>query len=146
MLITPHALTGATIAVLIPNPVLALPLAVGSHFVLDSIPHWQEIFYPYKVTWKTWVRIPIDAILAGTLVYFITQAHPAQQNLIIFSTLFALLPDVDSIACVWKPSLKVKLFKKFYDWHCKIQRETPSYWGMVTQVLLIILCLLITLR
>jgi hypothetical protein len=35
-----HALTGAVIALSIQRPVLALPLAFLSHFVLDAVPHF----------------------------------------------------------------------------------------------------------
>lgn len=48
MLITPHALTGAAITVLVPNPLVSVPLAIGSHFVLDMIPHWQETLYSWQ--------------------------------------------------------------------------------------------------
>lgn len=36
---TSHAVTGASIAVVVREPVLALPLALASHFVLDALPH-----------------------------------------------------------------------------------------------------------
>ena len=39
MLYTPHFLTGAAIVKLVPNPVIGLPLALLSHFVLDMMPH-----------------------------------------------------------------------------------------------------------
>lgn len=34
-----HTITGATIGALIQNPVIALPIALISHLVLDIIPH-----------------------------------------------------------------------------------------------------------
>lgn len=39
MLYTPHFLTGAAIARVVPNPYIALPLAVLSHILLDLTPH-----------------------------------------------------------------------------------------------------------
>lgn len=145
MLITPHAVTGATIAVLVPHPFLALPLAVASHFVLDSMPHWQEIVYPYDVTWKTWLRIPIDIVVAVTLVTLIIQTHPGQAPLIVLSTLAAIAPDADTLLIIWKKPHKIRWLKKFFDWHNKIQWETKSFWGVVTQVLLCELFLALTL-
>lgn len=35
-----HAITGSVIAVSITNPVIGLPLAFASHFILDSLPHF----------------------------------------------------------------------------------------------------------
>lgn len=40
MTATNHALTGALIGLTAANPLLAVPLAFASHFVLDAIPHF----------------------------------------------------------------------------------------------------------
>lgn len=40
MTLTNHALAGAAIGLLIPNPWVAIPLAVASHAVLDALPHF----------------------------------------------------------------------------------------------------------
>lgn len=40
MTATNHALTGAFIGLVVSEPVLALPLAFASHFVMDAIPHF----------------------------------------------------------------------------------------------------------
>src|SRR5437763_12294427 len=36
-----HALTGALIGFTISEPLLAVPVAVGSHFICDMIPHYD---------------------------------------------------------------------------------------------------------
>lgn len=41
MLETPHVLIGAAIATKVGNPFLAIPLAFASHFVLETVPHWN---------------------------------------------------------------------------------------------------------
>lgn len=146
MLITPHALAGATIVVLIPNPVIAIPIAVGSHFILDSIPHWQETFYPYKATYKTWIRIPIDLTLAVILVSIITIHHPDITNLIWIGAFAANAPDLDSIASIRPISLRNKVFKTYYNWHCVIQRETVSFKGILTQLVFVVGSLILTLK
>jgi len=38
---TPHVVVAAAIAVNVANPALAIPLALGSHFVLEKVPHWN---------------------------------------------------------------------------------------------------------
>ncbi|QQG43313.1 MAG: hypothetical protein HYW45_03900 [Candidatus Daviesbacteria bacterium] len=146
MLTTPHSLVGATIAVLVPNPALSIPLAIGSHFILDSIPHWQEILYPYKITYKTWIRLPIDITLAVFLVNIISTHSQITANTVWLTAFAANIPDFDSIGMIWKPSLKNKLFKGYYDWHCAIQRETSSFWGVATQVIISLGSLSISLR
>ncbi len=146
MLTTPHSLVGATIAVVVPSPVLSIPLALGSHFVLDMIPHWQEILHPYKVTYKTWIRIPIDLGVAIFLVNIIANHHLGIANAIWINAFMANLPDFDSIGFIWSLPLKNKLFKGFFDWHLAIQRETSSFWGIMNQLVLSGGCLFISLR
>lgn len=45
MLELPHTLVGAAIATRIPNPLISLPLALLSHFLLDFVPHWNPSLY-----------------------------------------------------------------------------------------------------
>lgn len=43
MTATNHALSGALIAATIPNPLIGLPLALISHFILDALPHFGNV-------------------------------------------------------------------------------------------------------
>jgi hypothetical protein len=45
MTATNHALSGALIGLAITQPMVALPLALASHFVLDAVPHFGIKFY-----------------------------------------------------------------------------------------------------
>ncbi|MFH0936810.1 MAG: hypothetical protein V1808_00775 [Candidatus Daviesbacteria bacterium] len=145
MLITPHAATGAAIAVLLPNPVISIPLAIASHFVLDMVPHWQETLYPYKPNKVTWIRIPIDLSLAVVLVYLVTQFHPNIAFVIWLTAFISNIPDFDSIASLIPELFRSRLFKNYWDWHAKIQRETGSYLGLVSQVIITLVGLIISL-
>lgn len=145
MLTTPHSLTGATIAVLSPNPFLAIPLAVGSHFILDSIPHWQETLYPYKPNKLTWVRIPIDLALSLLLVGLIASAHPDRGTLVWLGALGANIPDLDSVVILIPGLQGWKIIKNYWDWHCRIQKETASLRGVIPQLILSAICLWISL-
>jgi len=55
MTATNHALTGAAIALSVKSPVLAIPLAFISHFLLDAIPHYN----PPKINKRTFVNFTI---------------------------------------------------------------------------------------
>lgn len=144
MLTTPHAVTGAAIATLVPNPVVAIPLAILSHYALDTVPHWQETLAPYTPTTKTWIRIPIDIALSLTLVYLIARHHPAQIGVIWASAIAANVPDLDSLLVLTPALLQKGIIKKYWDWHCNIQNETSSWFGVVTQLIVISLGLLIS--
>lgn len=146
MLITPHALTGAAIGVLVPNPIVSIPIVIGSHFILDMVPHWQETLYPYKPNKFTWVRVPLDLFLALSLIYLIVQVHPAISSLIWVSAFSATIPDLDSLVSLSPNFLKNKAIKAYWDWHNQIQKETSSLLGLLPQLLWSLLCLFIGLR
>jgi membrane-bound metal-dependent hydrolase YbcI (DUF457 family) len=41
MTATGHAIIGVAIAATIPNPFIAVPIAIGSHILADIFPHWD---------------------------------------------------------------------------------------------------------
>ncbi len=140
MLTTPHAVVGAAIGALIPSPWLAVPVAVGSHFVLDSIPHWQETLAPYNPTRRTYVRIIFDLMLAGLLVGLMASWQPDRIAAVWLGAAAANAPDLDTLT-VLLPSLRRGPVQRFWDWHCRIQRETSQLAGVYTQLATIALCL-----
>ncbi len=57
MTLTTHAITGAAVASLLPaNPLLSFAAGVASHYLLDTIPHWQ-----YKLLSETKGGSDMDA-------------------------------------------------------------------------------------
>jgi hypothetical protein len=141
MLLTPHIVVGATIAILYPHPFVAMPVSFASHYILDMVPHWQETMYPYKPHLGTWLRIPIDIGLSILLVYIITHYFPQHAVLITVCALLAVLPDLDALfifnrACLRKGTWS----RKLWDFDCKIQNETKSWLGVLTQVVVILGC------
>jgi hypothetical protein len=133
MLTTPHAVTGATLGAFLPVP-FAIPAAIASHYILDSIPHWQETLAPYTPTKKTYIRIPLDIALAIGLTLLIAHWHQEKAGGIWMSAVSANLPDLDTIV-ILVPRLKRRWLRSYWDWHCKIQRETGSGYGVLTQLL-----------
>lgn len=82
MTATNHYLSGVLIASLSPKPLIALPLAFISHFILDTLPHFGDENYRQKLpkfykVWRTdfailmalviWTffNLPLWFILAG---------------------------------------------------------------------------------
>src|SRR5215831_4343927 len=104
MLLTPHAIVGAVIGVCLKHPLKVIPVAILSHFLLDTIPHWQETLAPYRPGLATWVRLPLDALLALCGVAWIIRRSQqrggkALAASAIVGTLAGLAPDVDALAC-----------------------------------------------
>lgn len=136
MLTTPHTAAGIAIGAIIPNPLVVAPIAVASHFLLDMVPHWQETLAPYTPTKKTYIRAPIDIGLAVSITLLAVHWQPQNAASIWTGAVFANVPDLDSIVVI-VPSLKKGIIQRYWDWHCKIQRETSSLWGLAPQLALI---------
>lgn len=136
MITTPHAVTGAAIGAITGQWWLTVPLAILSHYTLDTIPHWQETLPPYTPTRRTWTRIPIDLALAGTLVTLLTLWWPERAGTIWLGAIMGNLPDAD-VLLILKPQWKRGWLAREYAWHCRIQRETASWWGLVPQVAMV---------
>jgi hypothetical protein len=150
MLITPHAVVGAAIGVRLKHPLKVIPVAMASHFLLDTVPHWQETLAPYRPTGATWIRIPIDACLAVLGVAWIARQGKKRQrglaSAAVVGALAGTLPDLDSLACANPLLLRNGFLKRYFFWHCGIQEETPEGWGVVTQIAVSLAALAVALR
>lgn len=129
-----HALTGAVIGLSVSNPLVALPLAFLSHFVLDAIPHFdpegsdESLF---RTSTFSYLLI-FDAILCSLLVLFLFVAVPGDWLRASTCAFLGASPDL-----FWIPNyLRVIMGGKsrrsnnwFMRFHAKVQWMTgPKYW------------------
>lgn len=147
MLETPHVIVGATIATKIPNPLISIPLAFASHFVLDRIPHWNphlntEIKKYGAVTKLTRNIVILDVVAAlASGIYIANLAMPdaAHAMTILFASFAAVLPDVIEgpyFFLKWKTDF----IEKWIKFQKAIQVDAPIKLGLATQALTIIAC------
>jgi hypothetical protein len=140
MLVTPHAVVGATIGALIPARRVALPAALTSHFLLDIVPHWQETLPPYTPHRGTWFRVPVDLTLASLLTWWIA-GRGEDRGRVWWSALAGVTPDLDFLWFLAPDSFgRMRVFQGYVSWHSEIQRETSRLWGLVPQLAVIALC------
>lgn len=103
MLLAPHILTGAAIAAQFSNPFVGMLFAFLSHFVLDSIPHWEYSIKPLKQIKTRGVlyvrpilyRVLLDMTI-GFVVVILVMALSGKHislDIGIFGGFFAALPD-----------------------------------------------------
>lgn len=93
MTATAHALVAGAIYRAIPNPVLSVPLAFASHFIMDAVPHW-DIGTSWRTRSKkmTGVFAISETVLGITLAYFLFAGKG--DGIQLFSTIIASeLPD-----------------------------------------------------
>lgn len=146
MLETPHVALGLAIATAIPNPYISIPLAFTSHFILDMVPHWNPHFYsetknfgkPSK--FSTTIAV-IDELAAIALTLSIAYSILPDLNSAIVAMMcsFAsVLPDQIKFPFFFFKQMRYGIIKKWTEWERSIQVEVGPFWGILTQVLVVL--------
>ncbi len=93
MTATNHALTGALLGLIIGQPLIALPVALLSHFVCDAIPHYgNDAVKLWSNNFKN--MLVVDASLCVLLVAVLAYHQPTHWLLASFCALLATSPDL----------------------------------------------------
>lgn len=150
MLETPHVVVGAAIAVKIGNPWLAIPLAFGSHFLLEKVPHWNPHLNTEKKTfgWPTkqsTMIVVADVIASVALGGFIaSRALPdsAMAMTILASSFAAVLPDVVEGPYFFLNMKSKFITEKWIPFQKSLQNDTAPLPGLATQLVTIVLALI----
>lgn len=142
-----HAMTGAIIGLSIANPVVAVPVAIASHFLLDSLPHYADDDN-IPINSRTFVlQLLADAALCGLLVLVIFLRLPDTWLLPSATAFAAASPDFLSVARFTRGIRYGNTSKdsKFAirRFHTRIQNESPKAWPV--EVLWALACMYILL-
>jgi hypothetical protein len=133
MTATNHYLVGVASAVLLKNPLVVLPVAFASHFVLDLLPHFGLGFDKE--------RGKILIITAGIDIVFLILAISMTVNKYptwyICSGIVAYMPDLAWIYRFIFPekfgSLSPGPENKFNAWHSRLQKY-ERWWGAFIEI------------
>lgn len=94
-----HIITGALVATVVTQPVVAIPLAFLSHFVLDALPHYgHEHDDRYWLTSGYTRVLVVDMLIILTTIFAIWHFRPENWGLMIICGIAAVLPDA-----LWVP-------------------------------------------
>jgi hypothetical protein len=121
MLVTNHVLSGALIGAAVRRPAAAFLLGVGSHFVLDAVPHWGK--------WRDqrhFLSVAVPDGLAGlaAMAAFTAAAPRGRRAAVAAGMLGAALPDIDKPSRIW---LGFSPWPAAVDhFHACIQDEAPD--------------------
>jgi len=131
-----HAVTGAVVALVVKEPLLALPIALLSHFAIDCLPHWD-----YKIPKHLKRRhliIAADLVLSILLTVALAMIAGDLAWLVLACSFLAILPDAMWLSyIIWgKPSphdsnTPLHLLRRF---HFKIQWSETAH-GAVVEML-----------
>ncbi len=149
MTVTSHALIGTVIAAKIGNPALGIPLAIASHFIADAVPHWDTATNgngKFKLTRSVFYNSIADIILGFILSYLLIFFLFPQTNLLyaLLLIIMAQLPDYLT-APYYFFAIKNPLFKGMYKFQKIFDRKLDKPWGIVTQVISVLLVIFLGL-
>jgi len=146
MLEASHAIIGASLAKLIPNPYIGLPLSLFSHFLGDLFPHWD---FNTRKKWGKVSKLKLitisltDAGFGFFIGYMLFFSHVPLWYL--FSMMFtAQLPD-------WLESPYFVFNWKFPPFSLIKKLQSQLHWkldyplGLITQIIAVLLILFLTL-
>jgi len=142
---TPHVIIGAAIASKIPNPLLSIPLAFGSHFLLDLSPHWNPHLYKEtkkygKPSKKSTLIVVADALVSLAVGgFFAYQKMPDIRSavIILLACFAAVLPDLIEAPFFFLKK-RSPAIKKWIVFHRSMQFNTSLVPGIISQIALII--------
>jgi hypothetical protein len=149
MLETPHVFVGAVIATKFPNPLIAIPLAFASHFVLEMVPHWNphlnsETEKFGQPTRRSTVITAVDSTLAlasGSFIAYQALPNLGQAALILACSFASVLPDVMEGPYFFL-KMRTNWIKKWIAFQKSIQSDTTPFWGFISQTLIIVAAIL----
>lgn len=145
MLETPHVAVAAAIATKIPNPYIAIPLALASHFVLDRIPHWNPHFYtemkkhgkPTKDSTMIAVADSFMALGLGLIVAGRALPNTTQFLIIVIACFASVAPDQIKAPFFFFKDLRKGWLKKWVTFERSLQVDAPFWPGVATQITVI---------
>lgn len=149
MLETPHVVVGAAIATKVVNPLLAIPLSLGSHFLLEKIPHWnphlntETIKYgaPTAQSTRIVVADATTALVFGSFIAYRALPNIPYALTILACCLAAALPDLVE-APYFFLHMRSEAIKKWIKFQKSIQVDAPISWGFIAQLVVIVVAVL----
>lgn len=152
---TAHTLVAGAIAAKIGNPALALPLSFASHFILDSIPHWD-----FGTNWRKRTKFATGAFaivdtVVGLSLAWIIFAPKVQPLLLAGCLLLSVIPDW--LEAPWYiffananhkgPKANAGLFEKMFYGVYKLTNKAHTRgtfpWGVISQIATVTFFLLV---
>jgi hypothetical protein len=96
---TNHALTGTIIGLAITVPIVAIPLAFASHYVLDALPHFGSGKSQRQTLRSAWFRyyLILEAFICFSIVMLLAVIQPFNWFLAAVCAFAAAAPDLFSI-------------------------------------------------
>ena len=145
MTATGHAIIGTVIAARIPDPFIAIPLALLSHLAADATPHWDTGTNWKKKQWKTtFIQSFIDVCLSIIIPFFLTIWLFPQTNFIYLYSMVFLAQFFDwATAPYFFFNMKFPPFSWAYNIQVPVDNRLDKPWGIIIQASILLTLLLV---
>ncbi len=138
---TPHVVVGAAIATKIPNPLISIPLAFASHFILEQVPHWNphlntEVKRFGRPTRQSTAIVALDVACSILIGFFIaSQVLPDMGHAIsiLLACFASALPDIIEGPYFFL-GIRSKIIKRWIAFQKSLQADTDLIPGLLTQL------------
>ncbi len=142
-------LAGAALATSIHQPILLAFSAMGLHYLLDVLPHWEYEFLTARK--KSIYKIVLDIGAGLAILFFVIQrAGPTEQLLMLWGGFFGIVPDGFSAIYFFsqgKYFRRQMRFHTFWHWLIVPEKTHPPRWlGLATEALVVAVSLFLLLR
>lgn len=121
MILSTHALVGATLGKEIDNPFILIPAAIVVHFFLDTFRHGE--YLDRNSTFKqVWWKAAVDIALAICVIALFIHIHrfnALRIKSILFGVFFSLFPDLLTLI-YWKTNSR--LLERLSRFHNRIHK------------------------
>jgi len=140
MIISAHLISGGVVGEAIGNPLLAFLIGIIIHFLLDAVPHFDNVLEKGRWTFKQVIFTSLDLLLALVL-FFILKPAISFSSPFWWGALGGLFPDLIHNVPFWrKQVLATKWGGAYARLHDRINNETKNiFWGFFTQAITITL-------
>lgn len=143
MTATGHAILGTVIAAKVGNPALAIPLAIASHVIADSFPHWDTGTNGTKKDRnKIFVNTFFDVMIGFILSFLIIVFLFPETNLIYAFLIIIFAQSFDWVMALYY-FFDIKYFKWSYTLQKKFDNCLDKPWGIIGQASVILLIILL---
>jgi len=145
MTATGHAVIGTVIAAKIGNPALAIPIAIVSHIIADTIPHWDPATNrKAKGIERVKKEAIADVILGFILGYLLIQFVFPQTNIFYAFTIIIAAQLLDwATAPYYFLKIKFAPFIWSYRFQKSIEHKLDAPWGIINQVAVLALLVIL---
>ncbi|MFA6963455.1 MAG: hypothetical protein WC227_01935 [Patescibacteria group bacterium] len=136
MITTVHVISGGLLGESIGDPFLAFAAGIILHFILDAIPHFDNLLEDGEWTWKQWVFTSADLLLMTSLLIFL-KPELSLSSPFLWGAFGGLLPDILDNVPFWRKKFRSTYFGgKLRAFHQGIHPKGKQsvFWGAITQI------------